>query len=244
MPDSEKNILYILPGRDGLLSASPFCAKAETFLLLAGLPYKTEMGNPMKTKKGKLPVLQDTDGVMVDDSRFIIKHLVKKYNLTIDDQLDAKARAKGHIMQRLCEESLYFYSMYFAFIDDNGWAIAKEGLEKQMPPVIRSIIPPLIRRSIRKALYGQGTGRQSQEEIKHLAFEDLDALAEMIGEGPYALGEKISSYDASIGAFVASWVVPKRENPLGVYARSKKELVAYNERIQSLIRKDVAAPVK
>lgn len=236
MPVAE-NILYTLPGRDGLLSSSPFCAKVEMFLLLNKLPYKTESGNPMKTKKGKLPVLTDTDNLTVDDSRFILKHLIKKYNLTLDDNLTPQEKAKGHIMQRLCEESLYFYGLYFAFIDEKGWAEVKNSLEEMLPPIIRNIVPRFLRNNIRKSLHGQGTGRQTPEEIKRLAFEDIDALAVMIGEGPFVLGEKLTSYDATIAAFVASYIVRTNDSPIVAYAKTKKELVDYNQRIQDLIKK-------
>src|SRR5205085_2722839 len=104
----------------------PFCAKVEYFLKINNLPYKTEFGNPMKSKKGKLPTLLDTDGAMVEDSRFIIKHLSKKHNLSIDDHLKPEEKAKGHIMQKLCEESLYFTFMYFIFIDEKGFEKMKK----------------------------------------------------------------------------------------------------------------------
>ena len=106
-----------------------------------------------------------------------------------------------------------------------------------MPPVIRTIVPRFLRNNIKKSLHGQGTGRQTPEEIKKLAFEDLGALAAMIGEGLFALGEKITSYDATIGAFVASYIFRTSESPILTYAKTKSELVAYNERIQKLIKK-------
>ncbi len=231
-----ENILYTFPPADGLLSYSPFCSKVEMFLRMNNLPYKTINSNPMKSKKGKLPTLRDSDGVMIDDSRFILKHLIKKHNLRIDDEFDSNSKAKGHLMQKVCEESLYFSVIYFKFIDENGWAGVKKNFSKSLPPVIKGLIMPLIRKNIRKTLYLQGTGRQSPEEIKQLAFDDLDALAAMIGEGPFALGDKISSYDASIGAFIEAIIIPKTDNPIAVYAKTKNELVAYNNRIQSIIQ--------
>jgi len=229
-------ILYTFPPADGLLSFSPFCAKVEMFLKMNNLPYKTINSNPMKSKKRKLPTIMDSDGVMVDDSRFILKHLIKKHNLTIDDGLDTKAMAKGHLMQKICEESLYFMGMYFKFVDNNGWEAVKINMAKSLPPGLKGIIMPLLRKNIRKTLYLQGTGRQTPEEIKQLAFDDIDALAAMIGEGPFALGEKLSSYDASIGAFVASLIIPETNNPIAIYAKTKNELVDYNKRIQSVLQ--------
>jgi glutathione S-transferase len=232
-----ENTLYIFPPENGLLSSSPFCAKVEIFLKINNLPYKTVAGNPMKSKKGKLPTLQDSAGKMVDDSRFILKHLINKNNLKIDEHLNAEEKAKGHAMQRLCEESLYFPMLYFTFIDDRGFGDFKKTIEKTLPPVIKQLIIPLIRKNVRKSLHGQGTGRQMPEEITKLARDDIDSLAALIGKGPFVLGDKPTSYDASIAAFVAAMVIPQKENPILEYAKTKKELVDYNERIQEILKK-------
>lgn len=39
----------------------------------------------------------------------------------------------------------------------------------------------LITRSVRNALHGQGIGRHSTEEIKHILLTDLQALADYLG---------------------------------------------------------------
>ena len=71
----------------GLPNASPFCMKLETYLRLAGLPYRlANDGDVFKAPKGKLPYIDD-DGTLVADSSFIIDHLKARYGDRLDTAL-------------------------------------------------------------------------------------------------------------------------------------------------------------
>lgn len=62
----------------GLMNLSPFCMKVEVFLRLAGLPYRCVDATPLRSPKGKLPVLRD-GGAVVCDSSAIVAHLQQRH---------------------------------------------------------------------------------------------------------------------------------------------------------------------
>ena len=114
------------------INPSPFCLKAEIFCRLSGIPYKAVPTVPFKSPRGKLPFILD-DGKMIPDSSHIIGHLKAKMAIDIDAGLDAGQLAKGHLLRRTCEESLYFVLVYSRWIDDAGWAVAGPQFFRGLP---------------------------------------------------------------------------------------------------------------
>jgi glutathione S-transferase len=224
--------LYQFPATWGLPNGSPFCWKVENYLRMAGLPYQTKLGDPRKAPKGKLPTIND-DGTVIADSGAIIEHLKKRHGDKLDDKLTERQRATGHAITRLLEESLYWPMIYARWIEDDGFALVRdELLRPAMPPIVREIVPGLIRSQIKKQLHAQGTGRHTRAEIYEIGRRDLDALAAMVGDQPYMLGGEPTSIDATAYAFVgvALWSPPG--SPLKQHVEAHPSLVAYCERMR------------
>ena len=228
---------YAFPGIGELPSMSPFCAKIDIYLRMRGLDFELVPSDARKAPKGKLPVIR-VEGETIADSQLIIEHLEAsfvppKYSAPLDLDQPASERAEGHLMRRTIEEALYFGMLYSRWVDPQGWAQFRPLLLRHVPKFIGPLIAPLVRRSVGKSAYAQGTARHSAEEVYRLARADLDALATVLGERPYALGETLRSVDASLYSFCAAILYAPLSNPLQTHLQSKANLVAYCDRLRT-----------
>jgi glutathione S-transferase len=215
----------------GLPDPSPFGMKAEVLLKLSGLPYEVEHAtDPRKGPKGKLPAIRD-DGVVIGDSEIIRWHLERKYKLDLDQGLDAAARATAHAFARMIEERTYWVIVYSRWMDN--WDVTRAGLFAAMPPVLRSLVPPIARRKVRSYLNAHGIGRHSRDEIYAMAARDIRAMATQLADTPYFMGGAASSADATVYGFLASILDAPVPSPLKDEALRHANLVAYNDRLRA-----------
>ena len=85
----------------------------------------------------------------------------------------------------------------------------------------------MIRRRVRKALYGQGTGRHSAAEVAELGSRSLQSISDYLGGKPFFMGNEPAGIDASIFAFVISAMCPVFKSPLQQAAVSHDNLRGY-----------------
>jgi glutathione S-transferase len=135
-------------------------------------------------------------------------------------------------IRRLLEENLYWALIYLRWIDDAGFAAARQAFFAALPAPLRLIVPPLARRSVRQEIHGHGLGRHRPEEIMAIGCTDLTALAELLGEQAYFLGDAPTTLDASAYAFLANILVFPEDSPLARHARSLPALPAYCRRMR------------
>ena len=223
--------LHHPPPAWGLPSPTPFGIKVETYLRMVGLPYRTRGADPRKNPKGKVPWIVD-DGHMVSDSSDIIDHLKARHGDPLDAELTAEQRALALVARRALEEHLYWVLVYTRWIEPEGYRHVREYFVGLMPPVLGGVIVDrLIRKKIRAALHAQGVGRHAPADIYRRGCEDLTAVAALLGDKPYLLGEQPTSVDASLFAFTAGlWLFPA-DNPLKRHLARHGNLVAYVERM-------------
>jgi glutathione S-transferase len=216
-------------------NASPFCSKVETYLRLAGLPFRIEPTLPMAAPKGKLPFIIDEDGTRIPDSGQIIAHLEATRGARLDGHLTPEQRALGHLIRRTCEESLYFVLLYSRWFDPAGWRTTRPAYFAGMPAALRGVVPELIRRRLRRDVLGQGILRHSPEEIYALGCADLDALAVTLGGRPFFLTDRPGSVDAVVHAFVANILKAPVDNRLKAHAQGLEPLVGFVARLDGLL---------
>lgn len=252
----------------GLRNASPFCLKTEVLLTLAGVPFDIERwGDPTKAPKGKLPVLRDGDALIADSS-FITKHLEAHHGLDLDrsfegsldrDPVDlrhgsgAAAIDKGHTQAelavahafaKLCEEHLYWAIVYSRWIDPDSWPTVREAYFRAVPAMLRTFVAARVRKGVLRDLQGQGLGRHSREEVYAIGADALDALAAQLDQGPYLLGERLCTADATVYAFLSSILDATLRSPLYTAAQSHPSLSRYTARVHDAVfgaRAQVAA---
>jgi glutathione S-transferase len=225
-------ILHQPPTRPwGTPNLSPFCAKLECYLRMAGISYKPAAFGRGESPKGKMPYIR-IDGELLGDSQLIIeeleRRLAKEGKRPLDDGLPARDHAIARLVRRTLEEAYYFIGMYARWKTDEGYKIQREEFGKFIP----KIIVPLIRRDILKKLHHQGTGRHSYEEATAMGAADMDAVAELLGDRPFLLGDAPRTVDATVFAFLEATLGYPVDSEIKKHAASHANLVAYRKRIR------------
>lgn len=215
----------------GTPNLSPFCTKLECYLRMAEIPYKPASFGRGESPKGKMPYVK-VDGRVMGDSQLIIEELERRLAAegkhALDEGLSARDAAIGRLVRRTLEEAYYFIAMYARWKTDEGYAIQREEFKKFIP----GFIIPFIRRDILKKLHHQGTGRHSYDEVSQMGAGDLDAVAELLGDRPFLLGDKPRTVDATLFAFLEGTLGYPIDSELKKHAASHANLVAYRKRIR------------
>jgi glutathione S-transferase len=210
--------------------ASPFVMKAMLLLKLAGLEYRESRGGPHKAPKGKLPFIRD-DGQVIADSTFIRFHIEKKYGVDFDAGLSREQKAAAWAVEKMCEEHLYWALVAARWIDDENFASGPARFFDALPLPLRPLARSAIRRKIRKTLRLQGFGRHTKAEQDALAIADINALAALLGDKAYLMGQAPCGADASAVSFVAHTLTPAFTTPIRAAAEGHKNLVGYRDRL-------------
>ncbi|MES2217498.1 MAG: glutathione S-transferase family protein [Pseudomonadota bacterium] len=227
--------LYQYPPHWGLLNASPFCMKLEVYLKLARIPYQTHLINiPKKSPSHKLPFIKDGNKTICDTS-VIIDYLKATYGNPLDQQLSQVQQARAVMAQRLLEDHLYFAIVYSRWIDEDNWKKTSAEFFQSLPKILQIIVPGVIQKKVKKQLWQQGTGRLSKENIYAAGQKDLAAVAELLGNQPFFLGDSITSIDATIYTFLSCILYPPINSPLQAYIKQTPSLIAYCDRITKML---------
>lgn len=223
--------LFALPPIWGAPSPSPFAIKLQTWLRMAGIPYATPpMTGPPASASGKIPYVRMPDGRILYDSGLIIATLSAERGVDLDAGLDPAGRARAHAIRRMLEEHLYFAGAWERWVD-TGAARTAVDYFRHLPWGLRQLAPLIAGRGIRRNLHGQGMGRHRAEDIRAAGIADIDALATLLGEGPFVLGAP-STVDAT--ALGVLWALSA--NPFPSVFRdavlARPNLVAYTARMR------------
>ena len=230
--------LHTGPAAFGVTDVSPFCLKLESYLRMAGIPYTPKAADFRRAPKGKIPFIEE-EGTFLGDSQLIIEHLKRKHGDTLDAKLSAEDLAKGHLVRRVLEESLYWQILQERWASPEGWQVYKPIFEAIFPPVIGKLVMPVARRGVIKSMHAHGLGRHRPEEILEMGKADISAMAAMLGDKPFLLGDSPTSFDAAFYAFIASILVFPVDSPLRKYTQGHTNLVRYCERFQQRFFADV-----
>lgn len=231
--------LYAFGPAWGLPDPSPFALKAETLLKLAGQSYRIDTGGLRKAPKGKKPYLVD-DGVRVPDSTFIRFHLEVKYGVDFDAGLSAEQRAVVWAVEKMCEDQLYWAMVHDRWTVEANFDKGPRKLFEVLPAPLRGPAIVYFKRRVRRDLWSQGFGRHSREEIAKLTGRAVDALATILGERSFLMGEKPCGADATVFAFLACFLKPPFDSPTRAAIQRHPGLVAYTERMMTRFFPDFA----
>ena len=217
----------------GFPNFSPFCMKVETWLRMAGLDYRVavELG-PHKGPLGKLPFVRD-GGETIADSHSIIARLAQKHGRDLDASLSAEQRATRHAFDRLLSEHLYWAMVHARWVDDAAWPQVRALFFGSLPWPLKSLLPRFARRGMIAQLKSHGLGRHPRDEIYARAAQDLQALADQLGEQPYFLGAQPTTLDAAAYAFLANAYAAPITTAMRPLVAAHPNLVAYCERMRT-----------
>jgi len=228
----------------GLPDASPFVVKLETYLRMSGQEYEVVNGDVRKAPRKQLPVVE-IDGKVVPDSSSIVALLEGRRAEKLDAHLDVRQRAVGLAFKSMLEEYLYFGILYMRWTTDEGWAVFEPGLRGMLgnfgvPGMLRGVVAKQARKYTTTRVASQGVGRKPRAEIVAVCNEMIDATSEQLGAGPFLFGERPTTYDATVYAFVSGVLCPAFDNEVRKHAATRGNLVEYDARLRERYWKDAA----
>ncbi|MDH5671597.1 MAG: glutathione S-transferase family protein [Myxococcales bacterium] len=224
-------VMWQLPRIWGLPNPSPFCAKLETWLRMAAVPYETRtITGPPKSKSGKMPYIERPDGSVMSDSTAIIETLSRERGIDLDAALSPEQRGMSVLLQRSLEEHLYFLMLHERWVDEGGWARCRADYFGTMPAPVRLLVVPFVRRQVTRDARGQGLSRLSDAERLGRARADLDAISAVLGERDFFFDQP-SNIDATAFAFLINATQTPLDLPLHREAAKRENLVRYVARM-------------
>ena len=222
--------LYTFGPLFGLPDGSPFVTKAEMLLKLSGLEYQTDTRGYPRAPKGKLPYIEE-NGTIVADSSLIRLYLEKKHHTDFDRGLSVRDRGTAWAVEKMLEEQLYWAMVRWRWLDDANFAKGPRAYFARAPALVRPLIERMVRGKVRKTLHAHGIGRHNDEEMQALAERGFTAVAQVLGDNRYFMGNEPCGADATVFSFVACGLAPWFDSPLQKKLQSMPNLVAYRDRM-------------
>ena len=93
----------------------------------------------------------------------------------------------------------------------------------------------MVRRQVRRDLWGQGLGRHSREELDALTLPAWGAISGLLGDRLYLMGDCPSSVDASLYGLIVNVLAPGTPIHQAEQVRSFPNLVDYQARMQERV---------
>lgn len=239
--------LYAFGPAFGLPDPSPYVMKTAIQLQMAGLPYRTDFTGFPVAPKGKLPYIND-GGTIVADSTFIRAHIERKYGIDLDDGLTARERAEAWAIERMLEDSLVWAIGWHRWMVEENFQRGPAHFFDKAPEFARARLLEETRTKVKQNFWSHGIGRHSPSDIAEIGGRSLTALAALLGDRPYVMGDHPTGVDAMATAALAEALTPHFDMPLRREAESFPNLVAYTDRMlaryfqQTLKGELVAAP--
>lgn len=219
---------------NGETSPSPFCHKVEVYCRLANIAYCPRPALPRSAPLQKLPYIID-HGQVIPDSIQIIDYLEATYNNPLDHELTPAQRAQGHLIRTICEQSLYFTFIYSRWCDEAHWPETKRLFFSKLPSILRPFISNAARKKVKQTLYIQGYGRLPEKIIYTRGETDLVSLAQILAQTPFAAGMDLSSFDATLYAFLHAIIRYPSAFPLKQIATSYPSCQDYLKRMDAIL---------
>ncbi|KAI3391828.1 hypothetical protein diail_6705 [Diaporthe ilicicola] len=165
---------------------SPFVVKLEARLRFAGVPYTTGAGSPRAAPKGKIPYVEfqpssEDKLVQMGDSSLIARRFVEEGVLPdLNEKLSPEDRAPDLATRALLEEKLCFYHTKERWLDH--YYTMRDHALSAIPWPMRVLVGQLVYRRHSAMLYGQGTLRLSDAEMRASKREIWDSINGVLAE--------------------------------------------------------------
>jgi glutathione S-transferase len=199
---------------------------------MAKVGYRLEYGGPQQAPKGKLPYLDD-DGTVVADSVFIRDYVEKTYRIDLDAGLNPEQKSVAWATERMVEDHLYWAIVHLRWVVKENFDKGPTQFFEAIPEPARGEVREQARQRIIANLDAHGLGRHSLDEIADQAGRSLSALAGILGDKPYLMGDAPSGSDASVFGAVAAVLAPLFDSPIRAAAEAHSNLVAYRDRMMA-----------
>ncbi len=216
----------------GVKDPSPMVLKVDAYLRMAKISFNVsnKSNNLQKAPKGKLPFIVD-DGKTIADSQFIFEYLKENY-VNLDENLTKEEQAQVYLLTKSLDENLYFCLVYSRWMCEETWQIVKKAFFGKLPPVIKSIVPNIVRKKLKRNLEGQGIGKHSHNDILHITEKSFLALSDLLGDKKYFFGNSPTSFDAAAYGILASFIETNIDDEFTKLAKKFDNLVGFCQLIK------------
>ncbi len=220
----------------GLPNISPASMELETWLRIAGIPCTVAPPDMTLAPKGKLPYIDD-GGTRIGDATLIIEHLTGTTGKDPDEGLTESERGLSLAFRRTMKDSLYWVLIHSRWADNHNWAVYRRLVMRLffagLPVEQREQVVEVFRERILGQLVGQGMGLHKPEEISRIGINDMRAVSDYLGNKPFLLGDRPTTADAAVYAYIANMIEVPLRDPVKAYGRSNSRLVAYCDRMRA-----------
>ncbi|KAG8343563.1 hypothetical protein TRVL_05611 [Trypanosoma vivax] len=210
------------------------CFKVETFLRLAQIPYVAHFtSDPSISPTGRLPFIIH-NRITLGDSATIVQYLTAEFNIEMDCNLSLEERAVGRATVRMVETSLNYALQrtllwerpdFMVDMFQKEFALEQGSAKKMVKGIGRTLMDVL------KAL---GYGNLPRGQYKRQFLEEVKGLESLIGGRPFLLGDKPTSYDSSVYAWLQVAREMGRHGRALSYVVDSKAFHRYVERMTNL----------
>jgi glutathione S-transferase len=221
--------LHQFPPASGLpVSASPYCVRVEVYLRLTDREFEVvEASDPRKSPTKEVPWVTFADGSVMGDSGKIIEHLEAE-GPSLDEWLSDEQRTQSRELIERVDAPIYFSSLYYNFVDDEGWARQKKYIGARLPWALRLFLPAIIRKTqvVKCAKHGF-TDRSDYGK----AVTAIGELSEALGDKPFLMGDEPAVADCCLWPQLLGCMNTDQSTPARDAARGDDRLQDYMERV-------------
>lgn len=231
-------VLFQPPARPwGTPNVSPFCAKLETYLRIAEVPYSTAKFGRGEAPNGKIPYIR-IDGALLGDSQLILEELERRRvadgKPALDAGLTPHELALARVTRRMLEEAFHYTMIYARWKTNDGFARVREAFT-----FVPGFVMPFVRRAMVKKIGQQGTGLHAEADVMAMGARDLESVSELLGDKPFFLGDAPRTIDATVFAYVEGVLAFPLDTPIKRAVLARPNLVAYRDRVRARWWKDL-----
>ncbi len=191
---------------------SPFCRKTALTLDHKGLAFETLDYIGLQSTKvvglsraGKLPVL-DIDGQRLQDSTRIARYLDEHYPEHPLYPVDPIENAQAAVWEDWADESLYWFEVYFRYIDNSAMEQVLDIVCAGRPKLERIAVKAALKIDFAIKLRMQGLGRMSYDDVVTEFTLHLDRIEAVLARQDWLVGLHRSIADIAVGAQLAEVV--------------------------------------
>ncbi|XP_041980382.1 metaxin-1 isoform X2 [Aricia agestis] len=209
--------LDIWRGEWGLASIDLECLKVLTYMKFIGVPVKVrEVSNPFFTPKGTLPVVRDGRKVLTNFEEVV--DYLKTLHYSTDLHLNTKQAAEASAFTQYLKDKLYPAYQYCWWVDEKNYGdLTRPTYAKALQLPFNFYYPSRYQNAAKdmiEALFGEHADLREIERTAFLEAEKcLKTLSDRLGESEYFFGNRPTSFDAVVFAYLAPLVKAPFPNP-------------------------------
>ena len=172
------------------------------------------------------------DGKPTNDSTLIINDLkaVDPSVFDLDTHLTAQQNAIGTAFKTMLEESTYFTGVIQSrYVDKEQCDTVTVPLYFDfVPTFLRGMVAGQVRSKLMRDAQGHGTANLLDDEQVFEKFQmEIKAVSDYLGDKKYFMGDKVTSFDATIFAYMAIMSQGEWNHRANEEVRNCKNIMAY-----------------